>query len=371
MSQNPHDHESPQESEGGHRAPQFGDGTRSGSTQPDGAAHEEASHDGAPRIDAPAGEAPAGDAPATGGSHRAAEAGDPRVEDRSDAPPQAPHHEVPRYEAPRYREEAPQAGSGQGPSSNGPYGRPSSPQVPSYGAPGPGQNQNPYLQNQNPYAPNQNPYVPNQNPYLQQPGQGGTQWQQNQNPYTQQPGQGAPQWNAGQPQYTARQSGPDAYGRQGGWGGPGAAATGRVFDISGRLQRLLLVSAGLFLLLGILQVLGRTTLAWALHLQETAGMLGVGVSGLNTSATWALTPGNILSWIITLGLYALVLFLLNRQPRAGRITGIVLAVLGGLGAFGALVNAFNYSWVGFFVAVTALAFLAVNVLWIVRAARTR
>lgn len=367
MSQNPRDHESPQEPEGGHQAPQFGDDAGSGSAQP-----EDAAHDGA--TDGPA-------ASAVGGAHRAA--GDPRADDHSDAAPQAPG-----YEAPRYQSEAPQGGYGQAPSPSDPYGRPVSGPSPHGDAPAAGQQ--PYDQPSGaqpgpaPQAPGQPPYTQaptygapgpgqNQNPYAQQPGPGAPQWQQNQNPYAQQPGQGGPQWNAGQHQYTAQQPGPNPYTQQPGgqWGGPGAAAAGRPFDIAGRLQRLLLVSAGLFLLLGIVQVLGRTTMAYALHLQEGAEMFGFDSSIVTQGTTWAITPGNVISWVITLALYALVLFLLNRRPGAGRITGIVLAVLGGLGAIGALFSAFTYGWVGFLVAIIAVAFIAVNVVWIVRAARTR
>lgn len=294
------------------------------------------------------------------------------------------------------------------------YGQPGAQQAPSYGQsaeqPSYGQSSAPPYGEQAPsYGSQSSAYGDQQpaSPYGHQPSYGSGQQSYEQpsygsgapaSPYGQQPS--APQYGGGQ-QSAAPQYGDQQYGGQSGsqapqyqpagggsqapqyqpsggnqWAGgaaAGGAASGAAFANAGRLRTLLFASAGLFLLLGIVQVLGRTTRAYALSLQEAAEaaeQFGIDLGG-QTAGGLAIGVGNIISWIITLGLYALVLFLLNSKPGAGRIVGIILAILGSLGALGAFISAFNYGWVAILVILVGIAFIAVNVMWIIQAIKAK
>lgn len=257
---------------------------------------------------------------------------------------------------------------------------------PSYG--GTGQGQSPYSSYdagaQGAYG--QSPY--SQPAYGQPDGQAG---QGTAPSYGQAPGYGqAPAYESGQPSYDssaqaapygAQQAGVPQYGGaqspqyqpQAGGQWSGAAAPGAPAGaLSGlkRLRTLLFVSAGLYLLLAIAQIIGRTTMAYARSLQEASEMFGLDMGGA-TSGGLAFGVGNIISWVVTLALYALVLFLLTRAPGPARIIGIILAILGSLGALFAFISAFTYGWAAILVVLVGLAFIAVNVLWIIQAIKAK
>ena len=61
----------------------------------------------------------------------------------------------------------------------------------------------------------------------------------------------------------------------------------------------------------------------------------------------------------------------SSKPGAGRIVGIILAILGSLGALGAFISAFNYGWVAILVILVGIAFIAVNVMWIIQAIKAK
>lgn len=112
-------------------------------------------------------------------------------------------------------------------------------------------------------------------------------------------------------------------------------------------------------------------MAYARSLQaaEEAGLGGM--FGQPTSGDLAIRASDIIGWIIVLGLYALVFALINRGSGAGRITGIIFAVLGSLGALGSFISAFSYGWVAILVVLVALAFIAVNIMWIIQAVKAK
>ena len=67
----------------------------------------------------------------------------------------------------------------------------------------------------------------------------------------------------------------------------------------------------------------------------------------------------------------MVLVLLTRKPGAGRIMGIILAILGSIGALFAFISAFAYGWVAVLVILVGLAFIAVNIMWIIQAIKAK
>ncbi|WP_144790663.1 hypothetical protein [Kocuria palustris] len=178
--------------------------------------------------------------------------------------------------------------------------------------------------------------------------------------------QAAPQYGGGQtPQYQPTQAG-------GQWNGAPATTTGAPGNLK-RLRSLLIASAVLFLLLALAQIIGRTTMAYARSLQDAAQMyegLGIPMSGAQTGGL-AFGVSNIISWVVTLALYALVFVLLTRAPGPARILGIILAILGSIGALFAFISAFAYGWAAILVILAGLAFIVVNIMWIVQAVKTK
>lgn len=150
---------------------------------------------------------------------------------------------------------------------------------------------------------------------------------------------------------------------------PPQNAGNTVFD-GLRLSKLLVASAAVYLLIYVLHVIGRSTETYRDNMAAAADrVLGDGAAGLE------LDPGvnlwNLLWVAVVLALYALIYIYLRRGKNWARVTGIVLACLGSASALFGFFDAYFYGLYGIAVAVAIIAFVAVNVMWIVAAIRGR
>ena len=79
----------------------------------------------------------------------------------------------------------------------------------------------------------------------------------------------------------------------------------------------------------------------------------------------------ILGLAAVMAVYALIYSYLRKGKNWARVTGIVLACLGSALALVGFFDAFFYGMYGIVVALAIVAFVAVNVVWIVAAIRGR
>lgn len=148
-------------------------------------------------------------------------------------------------------------------------------------------------------------------------------------------------------------------------------ANGRTTTFDGtRLSKLLLVSAGAYLLVHVLHLIGRSTQAYHDNLISAADrVFGDG------STTVEINPGvglwSIVGPLAVLALYALIYIYVRKGQNWARVTGIVLACLGAASSLMGFFDAFFYGLYGIVVALAIVAFVAVNVVWIVAAIRGR
>lgn len=93
------------------------------------------------------------------------------------------------------------------------------------------------------------------------------------------------------------------------------------------------------------------------------------------STTVEFNPGvglwSIVGPLAVLAVYALIYSYLRKGKNWARVTGIVLACLGSAFSLVGFFDAFFYGLYGIVVALAIVAFVAVNVVWIVAAIRGR
>lgn len=138
-----------------------------------------------------------------------------------------------------------------------------------------------------------------------------------------------------------------------------------------RLTRLLIASAVAYLVMNLLHLIARTTEAYQSNIQSAVNQVwGDGTTAqVETGPVFSLW--NLLTWLVVLAIYAVVHVYLSRQRNWARATGIVLACLGSALALFGFFNVFFYGWFGLVVGLGIVAFVTVNVIWIVAALRTR
>lgn len=150
---------------------------------------------------------------------------------------------------------------------------------------------------------------------------------------------------------------------------PPQNAGNTVFD-GPRLSKLLVASAAVYLLNSVLHLIGRSTETYRDNLSAAADrVLGDGAAGLEFD------PGidlwGLLGLAVALVLYALIYIYLRQGRNWARVTGILLACLGSAWVLFGFFDAYFYGLYGIAVAAVIIAFVAVNVVWIVAAIRGR
>ncbi|MDO5618176.1 hypothetical protein [Kocuria sp.] len=139
---------------------------------------------------------------------------------------------------------------------------------------------------------------------------------------------------------------------------------------SKKLSTWLLISAGAYLVMNLLHVIARTTETYQTNVTSAVNEL-MGESGVTMTPEPAVGVTNLLMWAVVLGLYALINAFLRQGKNWARVTGIVLACLGSAAALFGMFNILFYGAFGIVVALGVVAFIAVNVVWIVAAVRGR
>ncbi|KLU09652.1 hypothetical protein BJF77_00685 [Kocuria sp. CNJ-770] len=167
------------------------------------------------------------------------------------------------------------------------------------------------------------------------------------NPYPDRPGQ-----PSGPPSYNA--SGGDQYG-----GGRPAAAPPEL----GRLLTLTLASAGLYLLSQLVSLFTSFSGDQTAVLEES-GLSADQIASLQGTATIT----SIVLIVVAMALYALIYVFLKKGKNWARILGIVLGIISVVSTvLGLLVGGMAIAGLGIVSLILAIAFVVVNVLWLVTA----
>lgn len=151
---------------------------------------------------------------------------------------------------------------------------------------------------------------------------------------------------------------------------PASTSGGNTIFDALKLSKLLLVSAGAYLIMRVLHLIGRSLETYRENLSSAADrVLGEGAPGVE------INPGvnvwSMVGLVVVLAVYALIYTYLRRGKNWARVTGIVLACLGAATSLIGFFDAFFYGLYGIVVALAIVAFVAVNVMWIVAAVRGR